>query len=282
VSIPAALPWHARQWQALAGALDQGRVHHAMMVVGAPGLGKALFAARAAAALLCESSEPAAERPCGRCRSCLLVAPADALNRHAANTLLKTLEEPSGAALFLLVSARPATLPATVRSRCLTMRIHAPARRQALDWLRAQCPGADAERLLEWCGGAPLAAVDAAQSGALERFDAMGDSIEQVLDGGLSAVDAAAGWRALGLATVAEWQLRMTVSAMRIKVMRDPGRAGVALQAISSRLDLRQLERVCDELLELRSAVDRQLHPGDQLALESLAVSWREAARRSG
>ena len=46
-----------------------------------------------------------------------LLEPADRLNGSAANSLLKTLEEPLGACL-LLVTAWPARLPATVRSRC--------------------------------------------------------------------------------------------------------------------------------------------------------------------
>ncbi|MFO7642692.1 MAG: DNA polymerase III subunit delta', partial [Candidatus Competibacteraceae bacterium] len=47
-----------------------------------------------------------------------LLEPADRLNLNAANSLLKTLEEPPGDCLLLLVTAHPARLPATVRSRC--------------------------------------------------------------------------------------------------------------------------------------------------------------------
>jgi len=328
VSIPQPLPWHAPQWRAFCAALEHGRVHPAMLIEGMSGLGKARFAARVAAALLCEAPVAGDRRPCGSCRSCLLVAagshpdrlvltpqedrsiidvdqvrqriaelsltphyatrrvivvePADALNRHAANTLLKTLEEPPGGAVFVLVSARPATLPATVRSRCAAVRLYCPGRQQAVGWLAEQGGGAHAQRALDWCGGAPLAALDAMRCGALEQFDAMVASLVKLLEGGLDVVQAAAEWRAQGLHSITQWQLQAAVTAMRIKVMRDPGDADLALQAISGRLDLPQLARVCDELLELRSAVERQLHPGDQLALEGLAVSWRDAARRSG
>ena len=51
-------------------------------------------------------------------RRVALVHPADEMNAHAANALLKSLEEPPGDAMFVLVSHRPMRLLATIRSRC--------------------------------------------------------------------------------------------------------------------------------------------------------------------
>ena len=48
---------------------------------------------------------------------------AETLNRNAANALLKTLEEPPAHAFLILVSHRPASLPATIRSRCAKLRL---------------------------------------------------------------------------------------------------------------------------------------------------------------
>jgi len=47
-----------------------------------------------------------------------IVADADAMTPEAANTLLKTLEEPPDATVLILTTARPNTLPVTVLSRC--------------------------------------------------------------------------------------------------------------------------------------------------------------------
>jgi DNA polymerase-3 subunit delta' len=44
-----------------------------------------------------------------------LIKPAEVMNRNAANTLLKTLEEPPPQSLLLLLSHRPALLPITIR-----------------------------------------------------------------------------------------------------------------------------------------------------------------------
>lgn len=51
----------------------------------------------------------------------VIVDPAEAMNRNAANALLKTLEEPPPGAVLILVSHAPGMLPATIRSRCRTL-----------------------------------------------------------------------------------------------------------------------------------------------------------------
>lgn len=55
-------------------------------------------------------------------RRAIIIEPADDMNPHAANKLLKSLEEPPAGTFFLLVSHRPARLLPTIRSRCRTLR----------------------------------------------------------------------------------------------------------------------------------------------------------------
>jgi DNA polymerase-3 subunit delta' len=51
-------------------------------------------------------------------RRIFLVDPADRMNAESQNALLKTLEEPSGQAIIVLIASRPHGLLPTVRSRC--------------------------------------------------------------------------------------------------------------------------------------------------------------------
>lgn len=89
--------------------------------------------------------------------------PADALNRNAANALLKTLEEPRTDAHLILLTAAPSLLPATIRSRCPKLQVPAPEREAALTWLAQQKPAyaADWPAVLELLGVAPLEALEA-------------------------------------------------------------------------------------------------------------------------
>jgi len=54
----------------------------------------------------------------------VIIDDADKMNDHAANALLKTLEEPSAANILILVSSRPYSLPTTIISRCRHMRFN--------------------------------------------------------------------------------------------------------------------------------------------------------------
>ncbi len=58
----------------------------------------------------------------GGCRVAI-VDGAEAMNRNAANALLKTLEEPPARSVLILVSHRPGSLTATLRSRCAKLRL---------------------------------------------------------------------------------------------------------------------------------------------------------------
>ena len=59
----------------------------------------------------------------------VIVDPADAINRSAANALLKTLEEPQPGRYLWLISSDPARLPQTIRSRCQRLEFAAAAAR---------------------------------------------------------------------------------------------------------------------------------------------------------
>lgn len=113
----------------------------------------------------------------GTGRKVALIDPADAMNANAANSLLKTLEEPPGDSVLLLVSLRPGRLPATVRSRCQRLTFGLPEPDEALAWLRDEGV-ADAEAWLARAGGAPLTA----QVLAAQEDDAAGAVVDALLD----------------------------------------------------------------------------------------------------
>ena len=97
-------------------------------------------------------------------RRVTLVHPAEHMNTATANALLKGLEEPPAAAVFILVSHRPAQLLPTIRSRCVAVPVAPPPRDAAIEWLSQQGVK-DAQRWLAYAGGAPLRAVDYAAQG---------------------------------------------------------------------------------------------------------------------
>ncbi len=86
-----------------------------------------------------------------------LLEEADRLNRNAANSLLKTLEEPADNTILILTATRLGALPATIRSRCQKITIRMNDRQAALEWLEPQLP--EPEISLSEASGAPYLAI---------------------------------------------------------------------------------------------------------------------------
>ncbi len=94
----------------------------------------------------------------------VLVNPTEAMNRNTANSLLKTLEEPSPSTLFLMVSSEPMRLLPTIRSRCQVVPVPVPPAKVATKVLADE--GVErADHWLALAGGAPGLALDMANSG---------------------------------------------------------------------------------------------------------------------
>ena len=94
-------------------------------------------------------------------RRTVAIVPGEAMNAHAANSLLKTLEEPPGGCVLFLVTDRPQDLPVTIRSRCQKLSVSLPDTAVAKRWLSQQHPDTESQALdlaLGLAGGAPLMA----------------------------------------------------------------------------------------------------------------------------
>ncbi|MFZ4528582.1 MAG: DNA polymerase III subunit delta' [Undibacterium curvum] len=113
-------------------------------------------------------------------RRVIVLYPAEALNIPAANALLKSLEEPAKDTVFILVCHSIDKLLPTILSRCHKFPMSLPEHALALDWLKQQGV-ADADVWLAQQGGAPLAAMEMAQS---ETRDAMQDFLNHIAQPG--------------------------------------------------------------------------------------------------
>ncbi|WP_085316170.1 hypothetical protein [Derxia lacustris] len=92
-----------------------------------------------------------------------LLYPADAMNHVAANTLLKTLEEPPPGLVFVLLADTLDRLLPTVRSRCQAVALAAPDATAAAAWWAEHGAGRDAA-FLALADQAPFTALALAQS----------------------------------------------------------------------------------------------------------------------
>ncbi|MBR9883866.1 MAG: DNA polymerase III subunit delta', partial [Oceanospirillales bacterium] len=80
-------PWLTDQWAHVIQQHGRGRLPHALLLSGPAGIGKAAFGSALAHVLLCHNPQDGA--PCGRCRSCELIA-----SGHHPDRLFLHPEEP--------------------------------------------------------------------------------------------------------------------------------------------------------------------------------------------
>ncbi len=121
--------------------------------------------------------------------------PADAINHAACNALLKTLEEPQPGRHLWLVSANPARLPATIRSRCQRLEFRLPPADEALTWLRAQGHAdAAAREALEAARGHPGLADAWLRDGGLALRREIAADLQALGRGDRSALETAKRW----------------------------------------------------------------------------------------
>ena len=126
----------------------------------------------------------------------VIVSPADSMNTHANNSLLKLLEEPQENTLLILITARPDRLPITILSRCQRLALTIPDTDIATRWLQQQGIAHDTiAPLLALAKGAPLKALAMAETDILLNMNKIEDDFTLLLQGNGNPVALAKEWQ---------------------------------------------------------------------------------------
>jgi DNA polymerase-3 subunit delta' len=205
----------------------------------------------------------------------VLIHPAETMNTSAANALLKTLEEPGGRMVLILVSHKPQQLLPTIRSRCVVLAMPMPAPEESLAWLTQQGVAFSAS-LLAQAGFAPLTAAKLAEEGAgTEEYSRFMQEIGQ-----------GAQFDALGLAEqmqktdpaqfihwLQQWCYDLGSAKLAGKIRYHP-ELGERIKNISGNISALALANYQKELLAARREAWHPLNP--KLLFESLLLSYQQ------
>ena len=205
----------------------------------------------------------------------VIIAPVERLNINAANSLLKTLEEPPEKTVLILVSSNPAELIPTIRSRCQSLHLPQPTFEQASQWLSGQTLENPVEELLVAAGGKPMLAKQLDEGERLATRKKLATDILKLLRGNLSLVSVAKTWEKTPKADLLDWQLQWVQSMIRSKYVAEgeisdtisPHLYRLMNQSVSSLWDL------YDGLMELKSHVHTSLSP--LLFTEGMLILWQ-------
>ena len=208
-----------------------------------------------------------------------VIEPANEMTVNAANSLLKTLEEPPGDTLLILVADRVGKLPATIFSRCQRIDFPVPPEPVALNWLDQVQPGAAWLEALRAAGGAPVGAISAIED--LDSSAALARDLQTLGQGRGSPIEVAARWAKLDPVFVLNWlsqQIKLAILAG--SAGPDHGQGLVIDNSVLRRMDSRNLFCYLDIINRLRG------QPGGswnvQLTFESLLIDWAGGLRDVG
>lgn len=210
----------------------------------------------------------------------VIITPAEQMNMNAANSLLKTLEEPSTGSLILLVSDRPGRLPATILSRCQHLNFTIPGREEAVEWLRERI-GADMDPalLLSLAEGAPLRALELAQGNAFPERARIMQELEKLAQGIDSPTGIAEQFLKIGAQQTLYWMYNWVADMIRHlscggeshMVNRDMQEK---LVKIARGVTLLGLHRYLMQLSEALRLIEGQANP--QLLMENVVMDWQD------
>ncbi len=203
----------------------------------------------------------------------VMITPAEAMNASAANSLLKTLEEPGDKTLLLLVTYAVATVLPTVRSRCQKLAMAVPSPAQGKEWLGRHI--SEPEKLPLLHAFAPRQPLYGQQ---LEPFvndlEAVADSLSALIEGSSDALVTAGVWSSVEPGQLLHWLYQWLSSACIAELQ--PGDADpVAIRirdAWQKRGSLLQLVDAAEEVVSLRRLLASGANPNPQLMLENLAL----------
>ena len=164
-------------------------------------------------------------------RKVILLEPAEAMNINAANALLKSLEEPSGDTVLLLISHQPSRLLPTIKSRCVQQACPFPSEAQSLAWLAQALPEVSDEQrgeLLALAAGSPLMARRLHAQGVLEQRALVVEGVKKLLKQQVSPSQLAESWNALPLNLLFDWFCDWAQLMLRYQLTQDEEGLGQA------------------------------------------------------
>lgn len=214
-----------------------------------------------------------------------LINPVEALNVNAANALLKSLEEPSGETILLLVSQSPTQVIATIRSRCQQVEFALPAREQSLAWLTPLAVGQSADYLLDCVGGAPLSALQLLEDDSLEQLQAITEGFLALAHSRMSALDLAAQLHRGEVLPVIESMMKALQLGLKVGVVES--QKSSLMPAEQELLEILALVpsaitfRFWDKLVVVKRQLLSASNPNKQLLLEEVLMDWQALTKQS-
>lgn len=217
-------------------------------------------------------------------RKVVLIEPVEVMNVNASNALLKSLEEPSGDTVLLLVSHQPSRLLPTIRSRCQQIACTQPTPTQSEAWLADALPDVEPgerQELLVLGAGSPLTALSLHARSVREQRALVTEGIKKLLKQQQSPTQLAEAWNAVPLLLLFDWFCAWAHLILRYQLTQDEEGLGLpdmrkVLQYLAQKSPQGQVLELQDWLLEQRQKVMGKANLNRVLLLEAVLARWQQ------
>src|SRR3989339_1207672 len=207
----------------------------------------------------------------------VLIEPADSMNTASFNSLLKTLEEPLGNVIFLLVSSRAEKLPLTILSRCQKINFYADESFETLQWLAQYISDEEEAKLfLHAACGAPLKVLQLQDENYIHTRD---EFFKYISDEHLSVLKAAQVFSALPAEIILDYFYTWCLDIFKLQLKTNTQFITYAdkiadLKIQAEKISTDALKKFLIYLSEAKALQLSNLHLNPQLFFEDLFFRW--------
>jgi len=214
----------------------------------------------------------------------ILLHPVEAMNVNAANSLLKSLEEPAENTIIILLATHLNQILPTIKSRCQLLPLPMPSSTQALEWLKIQAPQLEqAEELLDMSYGRPQLALEVNDSDLNQRNDLAEDILQLILEH-KSVTEIAKKWEKLNHKDLLKWQASWLQSFIK-EAIRETGdnevsakRSNENLNKIKELISVEHQWKLYQQIIDQQKFIHTSVNP--LIFMENMLNLWFQASHQ--
>jgi len=212
----------------------------------------------------------------------ILLHPVEAMNANAANSLLKSLEEPADNTIIILLATSLNQIIPTIKSRCQLLSLPMPSQQQALDWLQVNTPElSDGQARLDLSFGRPLIALEYNDSDINQAADFASD-ILHILEEKKSVTEVAKVWEKAQHKDLIDWQVSWLQTFIKEDLTDVKGevKSTSLLEQNTSKIKMLISGEPCwklyQKILEQKKYIHTSVNP--LMFIENMLILWFKAS----
>ena len=212
----------------------------------------------------------------------ILLNPVERMNTNAANSLLKSLEEPASNTVIILVASNLSRILPTIKSRCQLLTLPSPTTKQAISWIQQEKTNANPSELLEMANGQPLTAIAITDEDIQSRGELAND-LYSICMQEKSVTETAKNWEKFDHSTLLNWQITWIENNIKNNELQSKiqsikqGELSTTLAKLDKLLPSLEQWKLYEQLIAQKKYIHTSVNP--LLFIENMLLLWLQASR---